>query len=98
MNKCYQTSCGIFEWDVDKNKLNTQKHGIGFEQATAAFADPRALVAYDTGHSEQEDRFHLLGMVNGVIVLLVVFTENDAIRIISARKATRQEEKRYAKQ
>ena len=62
---------------------------------TSAFEDPHALVRYDAAHSGEEDRFHLLGMVGTMLVLLVVFTEQDAIRIISARRATRQEVRHY---
>lgn len=85
----------IFKWDEVKAESNRRKHGVGFEQAVNAFDDPCALVRYDAAHSQEEDRFHLLGMVGTTLVLLVVFTEQDVIRIISARKATRQEVRYY---
>ena len=91
----------IFKWDEVKAESNRRKHGVGFEQAVSAFYDPCAfddpcaLVRYDAAHSQEEDRFHLLGMVGTTLVLLVVFTEQDVIRIISARKATRQEVRYY---
>lgn len=98
MDKYHQTPHAAFMWDTDKAESNRRKHCVNFEQATQVFTDPNAIVGYDNAHSEHEDRFHLLGLVRGVLLLLVVFTENGCIRIISARKATRQEEKRYAKQ
>ena len=85
----------IFKWDEVKAESNRRKHGVGFEQAVSAFDDPCALVRYDAAHSQEADRFHLLGMVGTTLVLLVVFTEQDVIRIISARKATRQEVRYY---
>lgn len=85
----------IFKWDEVKAESNRRKHGVGFEQAVSAFDDPCALVRYDAAYSQEEDRFHLLGMVGTTLVLLVVFTEQDVIRIISARKATRQEVRYY---
>ena len=95
MTRQHRTAQALFEWDEAKAESNRSKHGIDFEQAAAAFADPCALVRYDEAHSQEEDRFHLLGMVGATLVLLVVFTEHDAIRIISARKATGQEVRYY---
>ena len=95
MVKQHRTAQALFEWDEAKAESNRRKHGVDFEQAVAACADPCALVRYDEAHSGEEDRFHLLGMVGTTLVLLVVFTEHDAIRIISARRATRQEVRHY---
>ena len=96
MDKQYKTGHTVFEWDTNKAEINKQKHGISFELATQAFTDSKALIAYDITHSEQEERYTLLGTVQGVVLVFVVFTENNTIRIISARKATRKEERHYA--
>lgn len=98
MNKRYQTLGLLFEWDTNKAQRNQQKHGITFEQATEVFYDTNAVFDHDTPHSYYEDRFTLLGMIRGNALALVVFVENDIVRIISARKATKEEAKRYAEQ
>ena len=88
-----------FEWDEDKNRLNIQKHGIDFADATYVFADPFALSIPDDDHSESEDRWLLLGKNLNERLLLVVHTYryDDVIRIISARKATAAETTTYVK-
>jgi len=78
-----------FEWDEKKNKINKEKHHIGFEDALYVFADPFAVTRRDD--FESEDRQQILGRINGVLMALVVFT----IRIISARKATQAERRLY---
>lgn len=98
MDKRHQTPHALFEWDSGKAERNQRKHGISFERATEAFGDPFARMDYDIGHSAHEDRFSLLGMVDGTLLVMVIFTEHDVIRIISARKATRQERERYVNQ
>lgn len=90
-----------FEWDEDKNKTNRNKHGLGFELACQIFDDPLHLSIQDRAE-DGEERWQTLGLVGGVVVLLVVHTwrEDDGqevIRIISARKATKQERRRYEK-
>jgi uncharacterized DUF497 family protein len=88
-----------FEWDERKNKANRQKHGVSFEEAQTAFADERGLLIDDPEHSEAEDRFVLLGMSSALRVLVVCHcyrTGGDAIRIISARRADRQEQADYS--
>jgi uncharacterized DUF497 family protein len=88
-----------FQWDERKNRLNRQKHGVSFEEAQTAFHDENARVYYDPDHSEDEDRFILLGMSSVLRVLVVChcYREDDAvIRIISARKADRSERENYA--
>jgi uncharacterized protein len=84
-----------FEWDEDKNKLNQQQHGISFEDAKFVFNDPYKVILPDLYHSEAEERWLAIGMVNRV--LFVVFTErgDNIIRIISARIGTKAEEKLY---
>jgi uncharacterized DUF497 family protein len=87
----------IFEWDEEKNKANVKKHGIDFETAAHVFKDNNRIEYYDIAHSVFEDRYITIGEIDEVlIVILVVYTErSDAIRIISARKATKQERRAY---
>ena len=89
-----------FEWDKAKETLNKQKHGISFEQAAYVFADPWALNRYDDEHSVDEERWVILGKSINEVILIVVHTfKNDqgieTVRIISARKATKQEQQSY---
>ncbi len=88
-----------FEWNNAKNKSNRKKHGIWFEEAEQVFNDPRALRYFDAAHSEEEDRFLLVGESEPNRVILVVFCERSSsvIRIISARKATKKERSEYEK-
>jgi uncharacterized protein len=87
-----------FEWDERKNRNNHSKHGIWFEEAQSVFRDPGAQVFYDPEHSEDEDRYILLGMSAAVRTLVVVHSYREfesLVRIISARKATRKEVRAY---
>lgn len=86
-----------FEWDDKKNQANIKKHGIDFADAVYVFADPLALNIPDDEHSNDEDRWIILGRNLQSTVLLVVhtFREGDAIRIISARKSTKNEQRIY---
>lgn len=87
-----------FEWDSRKNSLNKSKHGITFEEAQTVFVDENALLIHDPDHSDDEDRFILLGLSSKFLMLLVChcYQKNDeVIRIISAREATRKEQKQY---
>jgi len=92
-----------FEWDSTKAASNLAKHGVSFEDAMTAFADPFALMTQDR-IEEREQRWQTLGMAGGYLVLLVAHTvgEDDdgieIIRIISARAADRKELKRYEDQ
>ncbi|MCQ2787206.1 MAG: BrnT family toxin [Bacilli bacterium] len=88
-----------FDWDKNKNKLNIKKHGISFEEASTVFYDDNAILIPDPEHSIDEDRFVLLGISKKVNVLVVVhcYRQNDEIiRIISARNATKNETLKYA--
>ena len=88
----------IFVWDENKAEINIWKHGVSFPEAQSVFDDYDALQIYDPDHSEEEDRFILLGMSSALRVLVVChcFRENDEqIRIISARKATKNEKSTY---
>jgi len=87
-----------FEWDPDKSLANQRKHGISFEEGQAVFLDENALMIHDPDHSDHEDRFILLGLSAKIRVLAVCHCyrkSDEVIRIISARKATRNEQKRY---
>lgn len=87
-----------FEWDNNKNEINKKKHKISFEEAQTVFYDPEALIIDDPEHSEQEDRFIILGLNKKTHLLVVChcYRESDSIiRIISARKATTTETKYY---
>lgn len=90
-----------FEWDAAKARSNLRKHGVSFELATRAFADPFAWTEQDrVEHGEH--RWQTLGLVEGQVLLLVAHTVRDdedgteIIRIISARRAEPKERKRYA--
>lgn len=79
----------IFVWDVARNELNRRKHGIAFEDAVRVFEDTWAVLTFDGGHSALEDRHILVGMVRGMWIAAVVFTERPGVtRIVSARPAT----------
>lgn len=87
-----------FEWDESKNAENQQKHGISFEEARTVFSDENALLISDPDHSDDEERFILLGLSSTLRSLIVCHCyrhDSDVIRIISARKATRTEWNRY---
>ena len=86
----------IFEWDPQKAKSNLEKHGVSFEEASTAFQDTLSLTIDDPLHSIDEERLILIGMSQENRILVVVHTERgDNIRIISARKATKEERKSY---
>lgn len=88
----------IFEWDNKKDKINTKKHGVSFDEARTVFYDENAIQYFDPDHSDEEDRFILLGISYKLKTLIVChcFRENDSvIRIISARKADKEEESEY---
>src|SRR5262245_43322897 len=85
-----------FEWDDKKAKQNLKKHKVSFEEASTVFGDPLSRTIPDPLHSEEEDRYVILGESHRRRLLVVVFTERrDKIRIISAREATRRERKDY---
>lgn len=87
-----------FEWDEHKNKINKEKHKISFEEAETVFYDESAIVIGDPDHSQEEDRFIILGLSTKANLLVVChcYRESDTIiRIISARKATTTETRQY---
>jgi uncharacterized DUF497 family protein len=88
----------VFSWDPDKAGKNLKKHGVSFEEARTAFYDEAGRIIPDPDHSQEEDRFILLGMSLKLRVIVVChcYRGPDAvIRIISARKATRRERGQY---
>ena len=88
----------IFEWDNEKNRINQKKHSISFEEAESVFYDDNAIQFWDEDHSDTEDRFLLLGKSSKMRILLIVHCyreQESVIRIISARKATKNESKHY---
>jgi uncharacterized DUF497 family protein len=85
-----------FEWDKRKATANLKKHGVSFEEAATAFGDPLSLTIHDPDHSDEEDRFLLVGKTRTRKLVVVAHTErNDTIRIINARPAIRGERKNY---
>jgi uncharacterized protein len=85
-----------FEWDPRKAAANHRKHGVSFDEAATAFADPFGIVVDDPRHSADEARVVLLGHPESSRLLAVMFTERgDRIRLLSARKATRREHRHY---
>ena len=89
-----------FDWDENKNRRNKRAHGIDFNEASTVFYDEKALLFDDPKHSENEDRFLLLGMSNEANLCIVVHcyrASDNIIRLISARKATRKERERYVR-
>ena len=90
-----------FEWDPEKAKINKNKHKVNFEHAATIFKDPRAISIYDSGHSENEDRWITMGLSSNGTLLIVNHTYKQVddktaiVRIISSRKATKQERKQY---
>ena len=87
-----------FEWDENKNHANIQKHKISFNEAKTVFYDEKARLIADPEHSNSEDRFIILGMSHKARLLVVIHTykeQDELIRIISARKATKNESKHY---
>jgi len=87
-----------FSWDTRKSRSNEQKHGVSFEEAETVFLDDNALLLDDPDHSWDEKRFVLLGLSSSVRVLLVChcFLDEDTVRLISARRASKQERRQYA--
>jgi uncharacterized protein len=87
----------LFEWDLGKARANLEKHGVSFEEAQTAFADPLGLIYDDPRHSEGESREMLIGQSAMGRLLLVCFTEvpEVVVRIISSREPTRHERRGY---
>jgi uncharacterized protein len=92
-----------FDWDFEKASLNLDKHKVSFERSCSIFRDPNALSIYDNEHSEYEDRWITLGIDETGVLLVVVHTYKEIsenvtmVRIISGRKATKNEIRKYNK-
>jgi uncharacterized DUF497 family protein len=89
-----------FEWDPKKDAVNQRKHGVSFDEASTVFSDERALLIDDPDHSDDEQRFILLGLSANLRTLVVCHCYREAasvIRLISARKANRKERSEYAR-
>jgi uncharacterized protein len=85
-----------FEWDRQKAEANTRKHGVGFDEAASAFADPLSVTVPDLRHSQAEQRYVLFGRSERGRLLAVMHAERaTAIRIISARQVTPRERREY---
>lgn len=90
-----------FEWNPVKEKQNIKKHGINFRRASKIFLDPFAITIFDEEHSQNEDRWITIGVEENEVLLVVIHTfrneklKSAVIRIISARKADKDEAKQY---
>src|SRR5574341_1519519 len=89
-----------FNWDVSKSQSNAWKHGISFEEAATTWTDANAIERHDVEHSEEEERWLRIGMSSRDAVLVIWFSvrvdgEEETVRIIGARKATRSERRLY---
>ena len=85
-----------FEWDPHKAASNRLKHGVSFQEAASVLGDPLSITYHDPDHSTTEHRFITVGMSQSGQVLMIAHTDRgDNIRIISARRTTRQERKHY---
>ena len=86
----------LFEWNSRKTRANVVKHGVSFDEASTVFQDALSVTIHDPLHSEDEDRFVLVGNSHRNRLLVVVHTERAArIRIISARLATAKERRNH---
>ena len=87
-----------FEWDPQKANSNLKKHSVSFHEASYVLGDPLSITYHDPDHSVNEHRFITVGMSRSGRVLMVAHTDRgDNVRIISARKTTRQEQRHYEK-
>ena len=84
-----------FEWDEGKRESNFAKHSVDFADAIQVFRDAHRLWGYDEDHSDFEDRWWTIGLTHDTVLFVVTTRRNDTTRLISARKATRDEERIY---
>lgn len=86
----------LFEWDPKKALLNLKRHGVSFDEASTAFRDPLSQTIEDPLHSENEERFVLIGRsIQGRLLIIIHTDRGERIRIISARLATKNERLKY---
>ena len=84
-----------FEWDINKNKSNTEKHGITFEDASKVFDDETSLIEFSRLVGDEE-RIQIVGKILDIVIIIVAYNErNESTRIISARKASKIERGKY---
>lgn len=89
----------LFTWDEIKAERNFIKHEVSFEETKTIFSDPYFIDFFDPDHSEDEDRYVIIGMSVSQRILIASYTERQGrIRLISARKATRKERQLYEEQ
>ena len=97
-DESYELSGQRFDWDREKNLSNIRKHGISFKEASTVFSDNYAVLLIDDDHSQDEERFIIIGISGNLRLLMVCHCYRDddnIIRVISARKATTEEEGLY---
>ena len=87
-----------FEWDDTRAATNFANHGVSFERARLAFGDPFAVGRIDDREDYGEDRFTMVGMVQGTLIFMAYTERGDRVRIMSARRATRHEQDDYFEQ
>ncbi len=88
-----------FQWDENKNETNKRKHKLSFEEASEVFEDENAILFDDPDHSDEEERFLIIGMtaLSKICIVSHCYRDDNVIRIISARKATKNEKNIYLK-
>ncbi|MCL2602307.1 MAG: BrnT family toxin [Treponema sp.] len=86
---------GRFVWNRLKAEANHRKHGIPFERAIEVFDDPFFIEEYDEEHSENEDRYNIVGFVKGIHIIVSFTLRDNLVRVFSARKADTEEEEAY---
>jgi uncharacterized DUF497 family protein len=87
-----------FEWDPQKAAANVAKHGVSFEEASTVFGDPLAVTIPDPLHSVDEPRFVTVGQSSKGLLVVLVHTDREVVRIISARRAKPRERRAYGEQ
>ena len=90
------TARAEYEWDPEKDRINRQKHGVPFAEASTVFLDPLHVTVLDDRHSVEEVRFRTIGYTNAHRLIVVAHTDRtERIRIINAREATARERRHY---
>jgi uncharacterized DUF497 family protein len=89
-----------FEWDINQAALNIKNHGVRFDEAIESFYDPKAVYGTDKEHSEDEERFYVIGFSSRRLLFVIYAerVESDTIRIITARKAEAKYRKEYTEE
>ena len=96
MGRTLYSEDGRFEWDETKDRKNRKKHGFSFSEILEVFDDPAFLEGFDMEHSEKEERYYGIGCLNNVLYLIAFYTlRGERKRIISARKADKNEQEAY---